>query len=141
METKEKVNINVTNYNEFWNLLNSKDKDNAIVAMSILEQSDLRDSLPYILLLFKNHSASKRAEWLKESPILSEKLKTLGVVKDTDLTYKWIIDMIINKCTNEGIQFIIDKFTIVLHKYTIEWGFDFMKDIDMKLTLKKDDKE
>lgn len=134
--TKELIKVDITNYENFWEMLNSPDKENAVVALAILDQADFRESLPYILLLFKNKDSNARESWLKEAPNLGSKLAGISINKDTNLSYKNIVDFVKDRCTPEGLQFTIDKFSIVLKKYLVEWGLDFCTDLDLKLTLK-----
>lgn len=133
---KELVKVDITNYENFWSMLNSPDKENSIVALAILDQADFRESLPYILLLLKNQDSNARTSWFKEAPNLEEKLKGISVNKDTNLSFRTIIDLVIDKCSREAVQFTIDKFAIVVKKYLQEWGFEFVKELDLKLTLK-----
>jgi len=137
METTERIKVDINNYENFWSMLNSSDEGNAVVALSILENADFRESLPYILLLVKSQDGSGRQLWLNNASKLTKKIETLGINLGTSLSYKVIIEIIKDKCSTEATQFVIDKFTIILTKYLIKWGFDFVKDLDVKLTLKK----
>lgn len=138
MQVTDKTVVDISNYESFWALLNSADKENAVVALTILNNANFRESLPYILLLFKSQDEASRATWLNNAPDLKKKLEGVGINSNSNLSYKAIVDLVKDKCPMEGVQFTIDKFSLVLKKYLVEWGFDFVKDMDLKLTLKKD---
>jgi hypothetical protein len=131
-------NIDINNYHNFWALLKSPDKENSVVALSILNNADFRVSLPYILLLFKDQSKEDRLLWAREAPALFEKLKAMDVIPDSNLSFKKILDLVSKECSTESVQFVIDEFTVLIRRYLIEWGFTFIEDLDFTLKIKDD---
>jgi len=136
---QEKITVDINNYENFWALLNSADKENSVVALTILNNANFRESLPYILLLFKSQDEASRATWLNNALDLKKKLEGIDINSNSNLSYKAIIDLVKDKCPIEAVQFTIDKFSLVLKKYLVEWGFDFVKDLDLVLKLKVED--
>ena len=134
MAESEKLSISIDNYENLWGMLNSPDKDNAIVGLTLLENSNFRDSFPYILLLLKNQSGNDKKLWNEHCPELMKKLKSEGVEEGTKLTYNMIFAMVKEKCTLNALQFILDKFAPVWVKYSTEsWGFTMLK--ECKVTI------
>jgi hypothetical protein len=136
---EEKVIIDSESYQNLWAMLNSKDKENTVVALAAIEQMDYKQSLPYILLLFKGLSEEDRKLWFKDDTDLGKRLKASGVAPDTKLPYQDIYDKVHKDCPKEAVQFVLDEFSKVLKKYIVEWGFEFVRNLDLNLKLKEDD--
>lgn len=133
--TVEKVKVDMTNYESFWGMLTSPDKENSVVALSILNNAEFKESLPYILLLYKGQDEASRRQWQTDAPDTFKKLSGLGVDSSTNLSYKKIIELVKNQCTPEGLQFVLNKFSVVLSGYLCEWGFDFIKELGLELSI------
>ena len=139
------VNIDATTYETFKGMLTSTDRGNAVVALSILEQADMKKCFPYILMLIKEQVVFTTEEFAENAPKLHARLQALDIrvsssskssVDMTQLTYKRIFDIIKDQCDPEAIQFVIDKFATTLNGMLQEWGVDLVKELDLKMTIK-----
>lgn len=141
MIEKENI-IDLHNYENFYNLLNSSDEENSVVAMSILDKVHIKKALPYVLLLLKDKSnihSNSIDYWKKHAPNLIKSLESMEITPGGNISYKKIIALTKEQCPPEALQFVLDKFGEVLKGYLISWGIDFITDIDLKLKFKKDD--
>jgi len=137
MKKQEKVKIGIDNYEQFWNMLNSSDKENAVVGLSVMETANFRDSLPYILLLLKNQHGTSRKLWDDHCPKVLKNLKSVGIKIDEPITYQKIYDLVKEKCSKEALHFVVEKFIPILQRYAIEsWGFKFLNDVIITTKLK-----
>ena len=134
----DKLVIDTTTYENLWAMLNSKDKENTVVALAAIEQMDYVQSLPYILLLFKGLSENDRRLWFTDDNDLGKRLKASGVSPETKLPYQDIYDKVSKDCPKEAVQFVLDEFAKVLQKYIVEWGFEFVRGLELNLKIKED---
>lgn len=134
----DKLVIDTTTYENLWAMLNSKDKENTVVALAAIEQMDYVQSLPYILLLFKGLSENDRRLWFTDANDLGKRLKASGVSPETKLPYQDIYDKVSKDCPKEAVQFVLDEFAKVLQKYIVEWGFEFVRGLELNLKIKED---
>lgn len=96
-------------YHQIKSMLESSDEENAVVALTIIENSNFRDNLTYILLLMKEADV-KRTLWEKYARQTIKKYEALNVNQGS-LSYKKIIELITEyKVPLLDIQFFMDCF-------------------------------
>jgi hypothetical protein len=138
---EQPANIDGTTYDNFKGMLSSTDRENAHVALTILEQADYKKCFPYILMLLKDQISIQEVEWTNAAPKLHNKLKelnvSLGFGGGEQLTFKRMFDIVKDDCDKTAVQFIINKFAKTLEGLLAEWGIDLIKELDLKLDLKE----
>lgn len=132
------ITVDIKSYENFWALLMSPDKENTVVALTILNNANFRESLPYILLLFKYQTDAEREVWIVNAPDLFKKLEGIGIKISDKISHAKIIELTKEYCDEEAIQFVLDKFTVLIQKYLIEWGFNFLEDAEIKIKMKNE---
>ena len=93
-------------------MLESSDKENAVVALSCIENSDFKLNITYILLMMKEGDV-QFGLWKEHAAETCKKYAQLKIGKP--LTYKQIMEtMILYKVPIEDMQFFMDRFAVKL---------------------------
>lgn len=130
---KDRVNINKDNYYEILKLVTAEDDGSVNVALSILEQSNIKKSRIYIYLLLKEITKAFKLN-KDEYPKLYGLLYTDSDNDRIVLSYKFLY----NICKNdEEKEFILEQFKNNLVEFLSTYGFEFLKDCELKITKKK----
>ncbi len=129
---KDRVNINKDNYYEILKLVTAEDDGSVNVALSILEQSNVKKSRIYIYLLLKEITKAFKLN-KDEYPKLYGLLYTASDNDRIVLSYKFLY----NICKNdEEKEFILEQFKNNLVEFLSTYGFEFLKDCELKITKK-----
>jgi len=133
--TKEK-------YYNIINMLNSDDKENKIIGLSIINELNIESNI-IKLLLIKKHSIKINDKLYEEhAPAFIDyldKLKTDGILDNSKtLTYKTIMSTAKQlNVDKEGFKFLLDDFSEYLKNQCLAMGYDFIEDIQIKTTFKE----
>lgn len=121
-------------------LINSSDKENQYMGLTILENCNMPVSLPWLIILIKKMSVGIRKELQqsKATPKLWEYL--VQTINFNDTIHKFnsqIVFDYLQKCKNnkEALDYLERDFEKYLKEQMIDWGYSFLK--KYKLTLTK----
>tara|TARA_R110002020_G_scaffold470466_1_gene696416 strand:+ start:2103 stop:2516 length:414 start_codon:yes stop_codon:yes gene_type:complete len=129
---KDRIDINKDNYYEILKLVTAEDDGSVNVALSILEQSNIKKSRIYIYLLLKEITKAFKLN-KDEYPKLYGLLYTDSDNDRIVLSYKFLY----NICKNdEEKEFILEQFKNNLVEFLSTYGFEFLKDCELKITKK-----
>lgn len=129
---KDRIDINKDNYYEILKLVTAEDDGSVNVALSILEQSNVKKSRIYIYLLLKEITKAFKLN-KDEYPKLYGLLYTDNGNDRIVLSYKFLY----NICKNdEEKEFILEQFKNNLVEFLSTYGFEFLKDCELKITKK-----
>ena len=151
---QESIILSDSTYERVLGMITSPDKENVYVGVSIIEAVDLEENLPYILLLAKDCSRSNcHHDPFKFDVIAPDDQDVLRPTSFSPSIMKHV-----NDCANEkghlnfnnmynvikknaktspaAMQFFLDKFSASLQDHLLTWGFDFVKEMDLKLIPK-----
>jgi len=132
METTKTL-INETNYNKILKLITSEDQPSTHIGLSILEQSEIKNSKIYILLLLKHLKIEENKLIQNEYPKLYKLLFNDNGTHSVVLSYKFLY----NLCkTNEEKTFLLDSFKNELTDFLKDYGFDFLTECELKIIKK-----
>jgi hypothetical protein len=134
----EKIKVDEVTFNNVLAMLNSSDKENKVVALSCIEELDVKSGIVY-LLLFKKLANVPSALWKEHAPKKLDYLKQLGFNAEQVITYKKILDLICEKQVPfTDIQFFLDKFTLsIIEMIPEEYGK--IEKIDINVKFKKNE--
>lgn len=118
-------------------MLESPDKENQILGLSILEEQDFKENMAFILLCKKYTHATNKM-WEEHCPTM---WKQLGEVKGLDLdkvfTFKAILQALtVMNAPYDQIQFYLSTFGAYLLEQLKSLGYDFIEDLDINIKLK-----
>lgn len=148
----EMIILNDSTYDRVLDMLCSPDKDNVQVAVSIIEAVDFQKNAPYILLLAKDAEAKLKRD---TNPFRAE-LFAEGDIETTpgSSSFNTNIRTMIQACTNQAdklnynamyeeltrmntdavaMNFFLGRFADALKDHLLQWGFTFVKTMDLKL--------
>ena len=145
----EMIILNDSTYDRVLDMLCSPDKDNVQVAVSIIEAVDFQKNAPYILLLAKDAEAKLKRD---NNPFRIELFSELVQVGSSSFNHN--IRTMIQACTNQAdklnynamyeeltrintdavaMNFFLGRFADALKDHLLQWGFTFVKSMDLKL--------
>ena len=146
----EMIILNDSTYDRVLDMLCSPDKDNVQVAVSIIEAVDFQKNAPYILLLAKDAEAKLKRD---NNPFRIELFCEANVDVGTS-SFNHNIRTMIQACTNQAdklnynamyeeltrmntdtvaMNFFLGRFADALKDHLLQWGFTFVKTMDLKL--------
>ena len=149
----EMIILNDSTYDRVLDMLCSPDKDNVQVAVSIIEAIDFQKNAPYILLLAKDAEAKLKKD---NNPFRTE-LFNEADVDVAPSSFNTNIRTMIQACTNQAdklnynamyeeltrmntdtvaMNFFLERFADALKDHLLQWGFTFVKSMDLKLVPK-----
>ena len=132
-----KTKLTPTDYHSMVNLLNSTDKENTTVVLSILENLDFTANLPYILLLLKRMNRQER-EKIDEYSNLWKNLNNIGIQTSNPIRMALIFQKIKHHVDREAVEFVMNEgFINDVLKHLQDWGFDFIDEVDITLKLRE----
>lgn len=145
----EVIILNDSTYDRVLDMLCSPDKENVQLAVSIIEAVDFQKNAPYILLLAKDAETKLKRD---NNPFRTE---LFGEVKDLGpSSFNHEIRTMIKTCTNQAdklnynsmyeeltrmntdavaMNFFLGRFADALKDHLLQWGFTFVKTMDLKL--------
>lgn len=119
-------------------LLSSTDKDNETVVLSILEECNHVESLPWLLMIYREMTIELQKELSGKAPTLTNFLsnhievgKTLSI-SDTYDKLKKIPG------TEAVTEYMIECFAKKMTDQLLNWGFQFMQEYDLIIKRKDD---
>ena len=145
----EMIILNDSTYDRVLDMLCSPDKDSVHVAVSIIEAVDFQKNAPYILLLAKDAEAKLKRD---NNPFRIELFSELVQVGSSSFNHN--IRTMIQACTNQAdklnynamyeeltrintdavaMNFFLGRFADALKDHLLQWGFTFVKSMDLKL--------
>jgi hypothetical protein len=140
METKTKLALNRDTYNSVLDMLNSSDKENVVVGLSIIEETDRKKGMACILML-KKRAVATTESWKEHAPATCKWLKTLGADPDQVITFKGILEIISKKQTEPSqMQFFLEEFGVHILGQIRQMGYGFIDDLEIKIKIKEHDK-
>jgi len=108
--------INAEVYEQLCNMFKSSDTDNHVLAMEIMSNSNYKESLLYLQLIFKEHSRRIGDSHTKNHVNFKSLLSYLG--KD-NYNLGSDLDTIVNSLKDKGVL-TVEKLTILMDKYHTE---------------------
>lgn len=142
MEVNSQSIVSKDNYDEIKNMLTAPDEASKVLAITILEQSDYKESEVYILTVLKDSfrdAFSSTSEFQKQAADLSIKVcDSLGEqgADIVTLSYKEIYAIAIKRDKKEEIEFILDCLSVELIKSLEAFGYEFMEFTDVLIKPK-----
>lgn len=133
----EKLKLTTETYTNVMNMLQSPDKENVVLGLICIEESDIESDLVYLLLIKKLSNVSNSL-WVEHAPKKTAFLKSLNISVDTVITYKQILTMLCErKVSNDNLQFFFTKFADYLKLTMIdEENKHRVESIDITLNFK-----
>lgn len=119
-------------------LLRSSDKENQFIGLNIIENCDFAQSLPWLVIVYREMNNTMQKELDKTCPKLVEFIGKHLKVGDP-LTVNQGYEIIKQAANNEDalVYMIEERFPKQIHKVILGWGdFDFLKDYDIVLKPK-----
>ena len=118
-------------------MLQSPDKENHIVALTIIEQQDYEKSFVSLILAYK-FGNSKKDIWEVNAPnafnFIQNKIK---IVEGKGVTFNDIFNCIIKyKLPTDEMQLFMQVFSDYLTKQCHSLGYNFIEEIEMNIKLK-----
>ncbi len=130
----EKTIINKDNFNDIKKLLYSEDEPSQKIALSILEESDLKKSRMYVLLLVKNLSLSHNIYSIKDD---YPNLTSIIYTKNNRLICSFSFENLYNICkTNEEKDFVLEQFKEEIESFLCNYGYSFLKKCEITIKMK-----
>ncbi len=137
---KEKVKLSRKEYESLRTQLSSKDKENHNVAMAVIEHCNAEESLPYVLVLYKEFNDKVEGGFEKSAPGLFKQLKKLDIKLEGKLTSNKLWSMI-KKYSAKDKQFVLDWMGPFFKSNIESWGYVFLKDVEQVWLTKESYKE
>ena len=149
----EVIILNDSTYDRVLDMLCSPDRENIQVAVSIIEAVDFQKNAPYILLLAKDAEAKLSRD---NNPFRANMFEEEGPNIDNS-SFNHDIRTMIKACTNQAdklnynamyeeltrmntdtvaMNFFLERFADALKDHLLQWGFTFVKSMDLKLVPK-----
>lgn len=114
-------------------MLKSPDKENAVVAFTCIEQSDFKQNIVFLLLMFKEADITIQ-DWITHAPQTFKKIKAVDNLH-TNLTYRRILDISLNyEVSSEDIQFFMNCFATHMTRL-INKSSNRKEVLDLKITV------
>lgn len=133
METINEVKLDFDSLNK---MLMSSDKENATLAMSLLENINFKKNLVLILLLYKKTHHTPYT-WLTAAPKVWLKMKSAGVSDTKPLTYKDILAIMQEKkVPADQVELFVQSVNDTLKNDLAQYGYDFIDKIEITLKPK-----
>jgi hypothetical protein len=118
-------------------MLQSTDKENHTVALTLLENVDYNECFVQLLLAYKQGHAKAEA-WIADAPSAYDFIKGKAVMSDTNITFNDIFQAIIkHKYPVEQMQLFLLVFTEYLKDQCQSLGYSFIEEIEMNVKLKE----
>jgi RNA-binding protein YhbY len=138
----EDIIINRKDSDNLLKMLRSDDQDNNYIALKIIEQSNIKESIGFILILFKFGEVSNE-DWEEHCPNCWIEFIKIGLVDPAEMhlsTSKVLKILIFQAATIEQVTLFIELHTDLLLDTLDSWGYP-IGNLDINVTLKKDVKQ
>lgn len=108
--SRDKIILGKETYSQLKDMLESSDKENAVVALSCIEASDFKQNITYVLLMMKEANVDRKL-WNEHAAETVKKYRALGIVDR--ITYKKILEIsLAYKVHLDDIQFFMSRFAV-----------------------------
>jgi hypothetical protein len=105
----DKIILGKDTYQQLKDMLESPDEENAVRALSCIENSDFKSNITYVLLMMKEANVVYEL-WKINATETLKKYRALGILSG-ELTYKKIMEIILQyQAPIEDIQFFMNRF-------------------------------
>lgn len=138
----ENVVLDKESANNLFAMLKSSDGDNKYIALKSIDQSNIEESLGFILVLFKFGRATS-SEWETYSPNCWKKFNEMALVdeKVTTVTASKIMRALIAEaCDMDHVAMFIERHSTELLDTLQAWGYP-TELLEINVTLKENVKE
>jgi hypothetical protein len=136
----ETTQITPETYANILAMANSSDKENKVVALSLVENVDYKSNLTYLLMLKKQADVTVEL-WKENAPKLCAEFTRLGLDPAKILTYKQIlVKLLENKSSQEDMEFFCKYFAVHLKDALSNIGYESVNDLNIEIRLKPNDK-
>lgn len=137
---EQKLTMTRERFENIRKMIESPDKDNQVMGLSILEEQNFHENVAFILLA-KKYSHAGNAEWEANAPTIFAEMKKISCIDvDKVFTFKMILEALTElKVSFDQTQFYLDTFSAYLTEQMIELGYDFIESIDLKIKLKENE--
>lgn len=118
-------------------MLMSPDKDNHVLALTVLESLNYSENAAF-LILCKKYSYAGTSVWADEAPNLMEWFKSSQAYNpDKTITYKVALKMLTDlNASVDQVEFYLEHFGKYLTKQLQITGYDFIDSLEFKIKLK-----
>ena len=116
-------------------MLNSSDKDNAVMALSAIESTE--PSIAELILLYAKSSVDVHQEnyWLKIAPKSYSKVKHYDVKNKSTSSYSWLIMLLTESAAEDYIiEIVLESFTKSIASFLKDLGY---KSINVDININK----
>lgn len=104
------MKLSKENYETVLGMLNSSDKENKLVGLTCIENSDFNKNFVLIMFLYKN-SQALISDWENDAPKTYRKITGLTGEDKSFITYRLIFEQMLKKKGNkEDVEFFIENF-------------------------------
>ena len=122
------------------NMLQSPDKENHIVGLTVMEQQIHNESLVPLLMAYK-FGRPKEEEWVENAPLAFQYLSSKVPVKEgIGMTFNDIFECIIQtKAPAAHMKIFMMMFSAYLTKQCKNLGYNFIDEIKMDIIIKTEE--
>lgn len=132
MENNEKLDWQY--FDNVLKMLESSDKDNTEVVLTIIENIDIEKNLPFILLLFKESSRQQKYAIFKSK---IPKLKTYIPDVNHVFTYYEIFKQLSDDQNTEAVDYFMSRMANHIEYQLDDWGLHFREKYKIKFERKQ----
>jgi hypothetical protein len=139
---KEKVTISKEECERLMRMLNSSDRDNSFIALKAINESNIEESVSFILLLYKFSNIGTK-EWRDNAPNAYEKLKQIKIIdeiKGMPTASAVLTTMIRIDAPLEAVKKYLEFHSEQLIETLSSWGYP-MRYMNVEITLKEKEYE
>jgi hypothetical protein len=139
---KEKVIIDKESCERLMGMLNSSDRDNRYIALKAINESNIKESMGYIMLLYKFSKAGVHS-WNEEAPEAMKMFADMGLINDKVRvpTASALLETMIRINTPiETVKKYLEFHSEQLIETLSQWGYP-MKYMNVEITLKEKEYE
>lgn len=120
------------------NMLSSTDKENHVVALTLLESIEHNKNCFVQLLMAYKLGKPKTETWLEHAPTAYKYISNNAPTKDSGITFNEIFQSLLrNKFPVEQIQIFLEMFSEYLKNQCHSLGYHFIDSIEMNIKLKE----
>ena len=123
-KSSKKVILDEEGYTRLRELISSPDDKNKVVAFGVLNSLNVKDSMPYMLLLYKEFRDGN--DWETIIKKMGNALSGISTEKILKMDWNFIVDTT-EKHYPDALPAVISHFEIALNGHLVQWGFTFIK--------------
>lgn len=125
-----------------FNMIKSSDGDNKYIALKSIDESNINESLGFILVLFKFGGATS-SEWEEHCPNCWKRFNDMALIDEkvkTASSSKIMRALIAEACDMEHVTMFIEQHSVQLMDTLNAWGYPTDL-LEVNITLKEDVKQ